>query len=322
MAAGDLGQRFWETSEPSLGSTTQVNKYVFLAQATFGTDRGDAGRRDELANAAQEYLAALLKNGQICGEPLYAWSSGRLVAYAHLARPDAAASKCLSKMGRLAHQAVVAAFRRPPQWKVLDDEVPRRFPRWQRSPDFYLATDAFDDGSPLHCGETGQPILAYLLPATDQTRESLYFWARSYQQHDNLWLGSAGLEIPAYRQLAEPDSELSATGRVLCREIEQAAGKPTFYYLQRYWGRRTGEEDRKCPACGRPWRVPDIGVPDCGDPNHSHRDGDHSGCADRVFHQFDFRCIPCRLVSHRAASVGNAREAGIGERKDRINADP
>ena len=154
-----------------------------------------------------------------------------------------------------------------------------------------------DAASPLSCGDTGLPIPLYLLPITQQIRESLYFWARAYNYHDNIWLGSAALEVPAYKQLADPTSDLSATGRELCAEVERATEKPTFYFVHRYWGRNVGEAVRPCPLCGGKWHL-------SGSPKDRN-----------LFHDFHFRCERCRLVSHCADSYDHERHARIGEFK-------
>lgn len=78
------------------------------------------------------------------------------------------------------------------------------------------------------------------------------------------------------------------------KAVEVATGKPTFYYLLRYWGRREGEEQRLCPGCGNPWV--------------QHHDGDDNGLG-----WFDFCCALCRLVSQQATSFEDERHARIGE---------
>ena len=134
-----------------------------------------------------------------------------------------------------------------------------------------------------------------MLPVAFEHKEQLYFWQRSYYHHDNIWLGSGALEIGAYRQLADPASELAEHGRDLCREIETATGVPTFYYLMRYWGRLKGEEQRLCPGCGTAWRT--------------ERSREWPG----RFWQFDFNCDRCRLVSHLGVSTDGGRHTRIGE---------
>ena len=100
-----------------------------------------------------------------------------------------------------------------------------------------------------------------------------------------------------YKQLANPNSELSEQGRNICFTIEKTTQIPTYYYLIRYWGRKN-EADRKCPGCGGKWFIPsDINEP--------------------KFHQFEFMCSKCKLVSHIPSSCDNERYARIGEYKKR-----
>jgi len=270
---------------------------MFLARITFDTDDGSSRERDALSNAAECYLAALLKNGQIYGEYLFAWSDGILAAYTHVARPDALAERHHSEWAMSDLNSVIKTFGQPPRCEIIDDDVPKRFTSWKRSTWFYLFTHAFDDASPICCGDTGRPIPLYLLPITQHTRESIYFWARSYNYHDNIWLGSAALEIPAYKQLADPISDLSVTGRELSADVERATKTPTFYFMHRYWGRNDGEAVRPCPVCGGKW--------------HSSE----TATDRQPFHRFHFRCKRCRLVSHCADSYDDERHARIGEFK-------
>lgn len=223
---------------------------MFLVQITFGSYDGNGHQRESLTDAAEAYLGSLLRNGQIHGDYLLAWSKAQLIGYTRVARPDSFAKRYHSQWGVLSLNKLIEAFGHTPQWQIIDNDVPKRFSSWRRSSSFYLFTHAFDVASPVCCGDSGLPIPAYLLPISDQDREDLYFWAGSYKDHDNIWLASGALEIPAYKQLADPASDLSVTGRELCARIEKATQKPTFYFLNRYWGRNDGEATRACPLCG------------------------------------------------------------------------
>ena len=135
----------------------------------------------------------------------------------------------------------------------------------------------------------------FTLPVPDQIKEDLYSWQKDYRELDSVWMRSGPVEMPAYRQLAVPCSDLSVDGRRLCREIENATGIPTFYYLMRYWGRPKGEDDRSCPGCGEGWKA-------------SESESEYG----EKFHQFHFKCEPCRLVSHKGKGA-DGRHARIGE---------
>jgi predicted nucleic acid-binding Zn ribbon protein len=264
---------------------------MYLSRITFGSCGSDASKTE----IAEDYLAALLHSGQILGDYLLAPCKGALVAYTHVARPNALAKRWHSQWGLTSLREVVEAFGQVPTCEIVQDNVPARFTSWREASSFYLFTSALDEASPLCYGDSGVPIPLYLLPISDQTRECLYFWTGHYRDYDNVWLASDALEIPAYKQMADPRSELSVIGRELCQEVEAGTGKRTFYYLHRYWGRSVGEQKRLCPLCGRRWHT-SLNRP-----------------KDSPFWKFAFRCIRCRLVSHCADSYDDERHAAIGE---------
>lgn len=266
---------------------------MLLTQITFGSNSSSA-ERDTQKDLAESYLTTLLKSGQIYGNYFVAWSGGTLQAYTHIARPDAL-DECHHSEWSLRDLDVVAnSFGQRPKFSVIDDDVPEQFPAWQSSSALYLFTHAFDDSSPVCCGDTGRPIPLYLMPIPQEKREAVYFWSRSYSDHDNIWFGSGTLEIPAYTQLADPKSRLSENGRKLSATVEQVTNIPTFYFMHRYWG-RDGETARPCPLCGGQWHQSDISN------------------GRRPFHQFHFRCDACRLVSHCGDSCDNEEYAKIGD---------
>jgi predicted nucleic acid-binding Zn ribbon protein len=270
-----------------------------LSKIVFGDCGGNRSEQSR-SDIAEDYLSTLLHNGQIYGKYLFAPCEEKLVAFANIARPGSLAKRYHSQWGLAALQKVAETFGRVPQCDIIRDNVPKRFPSWEKSSFFYLFTHAFDETSPVCCGDSGSPIPLYLLPISDQTRHDLCFWADHYRDHDNIWFGSLALEVSAYKQTADPRSRLSVMGRELCREVEAATDKRTFYYLQRYWGRKIGEQDRLCPMCGHRWRTAKKELEK--DP----------------FWKFPFRCVRCRLVSHCAVSYEDERHAAIGEYSQRV----
>src|SRR2546425_4458429 len=171
---------------------------------------------------------------------------------------------------------------------VLHVFAPNRgkFPSWKRARSLYLLTRLpFGREPPIHSPDLEDPIPLYLLPLSPSERQGIGFWAASYRLHHERWLLSGDLEARAYRQLADPRSELSTAGRESCSSIESATGKPTYYYLMRYYGRKSGEEGRLCPLCGGRWAVR-------GEDDTASR-----------FSPFGFRCERCRLVFPAGASV-------------------
>lgn len=268
---------------------------MILHKVTFGSFPNE--KKAEAIDLADEYLVALLHNGQISGEFSFGTSRGVLAAYIHLSGIAGHSLKNHSKYGREYYYKIAEFFGKPPTWQNLDDDVPKRDTTWKNAPFLYLFTDMFESESPLRRGDNGQPIPLYLLPGKHEDREGIYFWQNSYRNHDSIWIGSGELEIPAYKQLAEPASELSQIGLDICQAVEKATNIPTYYFLIRYWGRRISEAKRRCPGCGRAWRTENLF-------KNPHR-----------FWHFDFQCKHCRLVSHTSDADDDERHAFIGEYK-------
>ena len=127
---------------------------MFLVQITFGSDGGDSQRRESLRNSAEDYLSSLLWNGQITRDYFLAWSNAQLVGYTRVGRPDSFAKRYHSQWGLSALSRLIEAFGREPEWRIIEDDVPTRFPSWRRSSSFYLHTHAFEDASPVCCGDS------------------------------------------------------------------------------------------------------------------------------------------------------------------------
>ncbi|MFK7821023.1 MAG: DUF2310 family Zn-ribbon-containing protein [Planctomycetaceae bacterium] len=257
----------------------------------------NADTRFEYEDAADCFVGTLEKYDHIYRGYSSGWCGGSLHYYVNAAQLDAIDPKHFGKYTSQAHDAVAKAFGAAAQVQHLEDATDdRQFTRWEDSSSLYLFFTAFRVTAPVTCGDSGDAIPSYQLPISDETREGLYFWASEYQANDRLWFASGALELPTYRQLADPTSELSQAGRDLCKSVEDATEKPTYYYMMRYHGRLSGEETRACPGCGDTWHV---------------RDED---LQDEPFHNFHFRCETCRLVSSVASNCEEGEEhAEIGE---------
>jgi predicted nucleic acid-binding Zn ribbon protein len=272
---------------------------MFFSRIHFGNSTRHG--RDECEELVDLYLSALHHSGQIAGVYNILWETGDLKAYADISRPDAMRRKYHSSEGSKRLDEIIDLFGAEPDWNVLEDNVPKRFPSWKSSPFLYFHVDWQVFSAPIHTGKDGSDIPAYLLPIDETTRHNIHCWQGHYVDHYGIWMATGELETPAYKQLTDPVSELSEYGRDLCLEVEKAVSIPAYYYLERFWGRKENESNRPCPSCGKKWRV------------------DRRDSANLEFWQFPFRCDRCRLVSHDAAICEDDRYARIGEfRKGRL----
>ena len=246
--------------------------------------------RDALREAIKSYLAWLRKNGQILGEWILADTPNSFRATVYLAAANALEDHHHSGSGRQALDTILRNTHRP-ALNLLED-LERRTD-WSGSGSLYLFTHFLDLSSPVCAGDDGSPVPLYNLPILDREKEELHAWASAYRNYDWLAIDSGALEIPAYKQLAEVDSELARKGRALAEAVEKGTGLPVYYYQHRYWGRCGEEEKRICPDCGQPW---------------TYETAERKGIA-----WFDFLCEPCRLVSHNAVSFDDDEHARIGE---------
>lgn len=238
------------------------------------------------------YLAALLRNGQIHEGYHLRNLALPFEAYVSIPRPNSLYIKFSSPWVAKTLELLKKVFGKTPTFELLEPPQQKRYRSWQSAQSLYLYTDMFEELSPVRSPDFTSPIPLYLLPISCDTRDYLSRWVEDYQNHDSLWIGCGELEIQAYKQLANLQSELCKHGREYCQEIEKATRIPTYFYLMRYFSYRKNEDKRLCPGCGKKWalRIP-------------------FGPSRRPF---DFRCKKCRLVS----CVGvedNDRYAKIGE---------
>jgi predicted nucleic acid-binding Zn ribbon protein len=267
----------------------------------------DEDKYDEAEKLIDYYLSSLLYNDQI-GQIYYILSwKDEVIAYVCAQGQDALLLKHHSKWGKERLQQIKSFFGQSPVWKCNDDYSLNKT-SWKGAPFLYISTSSSErnffrssnktDTPVLGRGDNGFAIPLYRVPLTDEDRREVCYWRETYKRLDDIWIGSGEFEIPAYRTLCEPTSYISDLGRNGCLAIEKATGIPTYYRLDRYYGRKDAEEKkRRCPCCGKPWFV--------------KRPPKEPGERQQV-HEFDFMCKKCRLVSHCATEI-NLRYARIGE---------
>lgn len=248
---------------------------------------------DEVVDKLEWYLAELWLNGQIHRGHLV--SRLPVAAYVDVPRADALKSRFHSASGKKVLAELERAAGRRLTAESLETAPTGRARTWRSASSLYLFTHAFDTTSAVRAEDFEAIVPLFSLPISLQDRRDLQSWAEHHRDHDRLWLLSGRLELPAYRELADPRSMLAMGGKELCRIIEKATKKPTYYYLKRYYAHRHDEAQRACPGCGRAWSVR------------------RTNPKATEFARFEFRCRRCRLVSHCGVSIDGARYARIGE---------
>ena len=247
---------------------------------------------DEEQELIESFVYTLPKSGQSWGDFVLSLRPQQCLLFLSCPERDSHTAKWDSKYVTKEREKLEASAIQS-EWEILEEEGQLVIPDWKDSTSLYLFTHMFDETSPVCDGDTGRPLPLYHLPLNEIQREQLVFWMQSYRDHDRVFLDSGTLEIPAYEEMLNADSLMSERGRSLAKEVEAATGKPVYYYLMRYWGFIEEEDRRVCPDCGGPWRVEEL-------PERPR------------FHQFPFRCEPCRLVSSDASSFDNDNYARLG----------
>jgi predicted nucleic acid-binding Zn ribbon protein len=238
-------------------------------------------RKGQLELWADIYMDDLRRNGQIIGsERPYAWQHGILNYYVEIPRPDALENKYNSAWAQHDLDKLLKLLAAPPTWSLIDDAAAKLYPGWKSAAFLYLSPAWNNSGSPVFRGNDGRSIPLYLLPIGQWERQEIMTWQDYAETYSFLWCKSGTMEIPAWRQMSEPESEHSRKGRKICQWIEKGTGIPTFYELDRYYAHAEGEASRPCPVCGQPWNIP------------------QRWPGKQKAWDFAFKCDACHLVSH------------------------
>jgi predicted nucleic acid-binding Zn ribbon protein len=110
------------------------------------------------------------------------------------------------------------------------------------NPSWYkLCTVDYVQGSPIICGECDKGIPLYKTPkipvrcvisgdVIEDEYHQIQCWQKNYQCIDKLWFLSL-MDRYTYRQMNNPQSQLSELGLWIRRELEKAYGKPVYYFI-------------------------------------------------------------------------------------------
>lgn len=255
---------------------------MYILELTYRLARGhvDTDHASHLLNAL---LHAWRMNGQIAGRE---WGSAEVngaFQTTMLCPEITALSSALDNFYvHAAKDDLTQAGFSEPVYRIIGKDVDGSEPcACSQASTYILSTNYLTLESPVRCGTCFQPVPLYRLPRTHQDEYyDIVCWQSDYQACDNLFMNSQVLEQSTHRELSQIRSNLSQIGRRICQLIEQRTGVITYYALMKHLGRsRSSEQRRLCPSCGGQWALP------------------------TPWHNFDFRCDACRLVSNIAWSV-------------------
>ncbi|GAA4009299.1 Zn-ribbon-containing protein [Allokutzneria multivorans] len=255
---------------------------VHVVQLTFAkTGVPAVADEDARADAVNGLLGALRQNGQILGLEWPIFDTGteyRVVVM--VPEPVSLDPRLHNQWVRRDLDGLTPAGLDTPLVEVLGLDPGGAQPCDCQAPSGYLLWTTFTNlESPLRCLDCFGPIPLYRIPPTDHSGYNrVLSWQSDYQACDTLQMNCSTLEHPSLAEMSGPHSSLTQRGREICAQIVESTGRPTYYYLFRYSGRRPHREERlTCPFCHRGWRL-----------------------AKRLHDEFDFRCDHCQLVSSRA----------------------
>lgn len=240
---------------------------------------------NDIVDVANDYLAALRMNGQVCGNewPIYS-ESGMVTAIALSPEEDSLKpennGEYVKKSIREAEEVGISITS-----EVIGQDCDSAGPcSCQESSGYVLFTTYVSLGSPVICLDCFSPVPLYTLPVLPSGEYyEIICWQSDYKNCDHLQMNCSVLERATTRQLSDPRSSLSKEGLEICRLLTHLSGKPFYYYLYRGNGRSVASEKKRCcPSCGQTWYLKT--------PLHS------------LFH---YKCDHCRLMSNFAFNLSH-----------------
>ncbi|MBU1379326.1 Zn-ribbon-containing protein [Myxococcota bacterium] len=245
---------------------------------------GDEPQKD-IVDVADDYLAALRMNGQVCGEewPIYS-ERGFVIAIALSPEEDSLKpennGEYVKKSIREAEELGISISS-----ELIGQDCSSSEPCiCNESSGYVLFTTYVSIESPVRCIDCFLPVPLYTFPVFQNgDYYEIICWQSNYKNCDHLLMNCSVLERASTRQISDPRSSLSKAGLEICRLLTHLSGKPFYYYLYRGSGRSVAsEKERRCPSCGQPWYLKT--------PLHS------------LFH---YKCDHCRLMSNFAWNLSH-----------------
>ncbi len=227
------------------------------------------------------YSAELMTSGQIADyTTILNHKIPRQIIVSH--ERNSLSSRFHTTIALKAYKEILDKSDRKPSIKILGT-APEAGPvcHCKRPSSVYFLTTYFSYESPLRCGQCKRPIPIYRFKLTRERLLGIKLWKEAHNRCDGLFVGSGVGEHWGHKQVASFSSRLSKDAYELCRNIEKEIKIPTYYYLNKYYGRsKKDEKRRKCPKCGGKWLLEK--------PWHDY---------------FHFKCYRCKLISNIAWDV-------------------
>lgn len=244
----------------------------------------------DVEDKVTSFIYELKKGGNLCAGHVLFTSENNIKVSCYLSAPNALDEKYLTSWAKnkfldLKNCGLVI------HWDIQDEKSEKDTNKELEN--LYLMPSFGEDESPICNGRNGKPIPLFTLQLSEGLKQQIYFWTNTYKYIDRIFINSGPLEIPTYKEMAYYNSHLSQEGRQLCADIESSTRITSYYFVKRYWGRKSNEESRLCPKCGKNWFK-----------GRETKNG---------IGQFDFQCKPCRLVSYLGIDISDERHARIGE---------
>jgi predicted nucleic acid-binding Zn ribbon protein len=241
---------------------------------------------ERLDDLSYGLLGCLRKNGQIVNRDFpIARVGDRLKTFVMMLEADALDLKYANKyVLREIEKGIELGFSTP-QVQIIGEspDIGEGITCSCRSSSYILFTNYLATGSSVRCGDCFAHVPLYHLPKTYDGDEyyDLLCWQTDYQACDRLQMNCKTGERFGIQQMSDVHRSLAKQGREICDKLTHSTGKPTYYALWRYKLRTTvaQERQRRCPSCDGEWLLED------------------------KWHEFDFKCDRCRLVSEISCTV-------------------
>lgn len=242
---------------------------MFLYKITLTPKNSKFKMSEDIEDTIYDYLGCLYKNGQIMLNYELIKEEKVYCAYCKFIEKNSLNNKYNNKYvnERLNKLEEIFDLKIEELGEEINNEVCScKLPSW-----YMLHASYLEGETPVICGDCGKSVPLYRLPKIMGQEE--YFqelnWQRDYQNVDNLYVSCLSDRF-TYRQMSNPNSQLSKKGRKICHEFEKSTNKPFYYYLA-----NLKKNLNRCPICGEEWQ----------NSNNSKT--------------VDFKCEKCRLVTDK-----------------------